>query len=45
MATEEEGADAALTVWERNGSWTDDWEAVSLQLTGLQHGYEKIQYL
>lgn len=45
MATEEEGADAALTVWERNGTWTDDWEEVSQQLTGLQHGYEKIQYV
>lgn len=45
MATVEEGADAALTVWERNGTWTDDWEEVSQQLTGLQHGYEKIQFV
>lgn len=41
MATIEEGADTVLTVWERNGTGTDDWEEVSLQLTGLQQGYEK----
>lgn len=45
VATEEEGADVVLTVWERNGTWTDDWEEVSLQLRGLQHGYDKIQYV
>lgn len=41
MASVEEGADTVLTVWERNGTGTDDWEEVSLQLTGLQNGYEK----
>lgn len=41
VATVEEGADTVLMVWERNGTGTDDWEEVSLQLTGLQQGYEK----
>lgn len=41
VATVKEGSDTALTVWERNGTRTDDWEEISLQLTGLQHGYEK----
>lgn len=41
VATEEEGANAAVQVWERNGPWTDDWEDIALQLTGLRHGYDK----
>lgn len=41
MVTEEEGANTAVQVWERNGPWTDDWEDIALQLTGLQHGYNK----
>lgn len=40
VATVEEGADTALTVWEKNGTGIDDWEEVSLQLSGLQHRYE-----
>lgn len=38
VAIEEEGHTAAPLVWERKGSWTDDWEDVALQLTGLHHG-------
>lgn len=37
---ENETATAPL-VWERNGPWTDDWEDVALQLTGLHHEYVK----
>lgn len=39
VAIEENGTNSAPLVWERNGQWTDDWEEVALQLTGLQHGY------
>lgn len=39
VAVEENGTNSAPLVWERNGQWTDDWEEVALQLTGLQHGY------
>eukprot|EP00066_Takifugu_rubripes_P026763 XP_011616029.1 PREDICTED: leukocyte tyrosine kinase receptor [Takifugu rubripes] len=39
VAIEEEGQTAAPLVWERKGSWTDDWEDVALQLTGLHHGF------
>uniref|UniRef100_A0A3Q1FAG1 Tyrosine-protein kinase receptor n=1 Tax=Acanthochromis polyacanthus TaxID=80966 RepID=A0A3Q1FAG1_9TELE len=39
VAIEENGTSAAPLVWERNGQWTDDWEAVALQLTGLQHEF------
>lgn len=39
VAIEENGTNAALLVWERHGQWTDDWEVVALELTGLQHGY------
>uniref|UniRef100_A0A671YU96 Tyrosine-protein kinase receptor n=1 Tax=Sparus aurata TaxID=8175 RepID=A0A671YU96_SPAAU len=39
VAIEENGTNSAPLVWERNGQWTDDWEEVALQLTGLQHGF------
>uniref|UniRef100_A0A3B3BNF5 Tyrosine-protein kinase receptor n=1 Tax=Oryzias melastigma TaxID=30732 RepID=A0A3B3BNF5_ORYME len=39
VAIEENGTNAALLVWERHGQWTDDWEVVALELTGLQHGF------
>lgn len=42
MAAVEEGTDTVLMVWERNSAGTDNWEEVSLQFTGLQHGYGKI---
>ncbi len=41
VAIEENGTTTAPLVWERNGQWTDDWEDVALQLTGLHHGYVK----
>uniref|UniRef100_A0A8C4HWV6 Tyrosine-protein kinase receptor n=1 Tax=Dicentrarchus labrax TaxID=13489 RepID=A0A8C4HWV6_DICLA len=39
VAIEENGTTNAPLVWERNGQWTDDWEDVALQLTGLHHGF------
>ncbi|XP_070698288.1 tyrosine-protein kinase receptor isoform X1 [Pempheris klunzingeri] len=39
VAIEENGTTTAPLVWERNGQWTDDWEDVALQLTGLHHGF------
>ena len=39
MAIEENGSTTASLVWERHGQWSDDWEAVGLELTGLQQGY------
>lgn len=39
VAIEENGTNAALLVWERHGQWTDDWEAVALELRGLNHGF------
>uniref|UniRef100_A0AAV2JEN9 Tyrosine-protein kinase receptor n=1 Tax=Knipowitschia caucasica TaxID=637954 RepID=A0AAV2JEN9_KNICA len=27
-------------VWERNGPWTDDWDHVVLQLTGIEHRFQ-----
>uniref|UniRef100_A0A672IBI1 receptor protein-tyrosine kinase n=1 Tax=Salarias fasciatus TaxID=181472 RepID=A0A672IBI1_SALFA len=36
VSVEENGTAAAPLVWERKGPWTDDWEAVALQLTGLR---------
>lgn len=44
VARVEEGTDTVLTVWERNVTGTDDWEELSLQLTGLQHGYRKKEF-
>lgn len=38
VAIEEDETAATPLVWERRGPWTDDWEDVTLQLTGLQHG-------
>lgn len=38
MATVEEGSDTVLAVWERNATGTDDWEELTLPLTGLQSG-------
>ncbi|XP_074548823.1 tyrosine-protein kinase receptor [Halichoeres trimaculatus] len=38
VAIEENGTSAVL-IWERNGQWTDDWEDVALQLTGLHNGF------
>ncbi|KAM6917254.1 tyrosine-protein kinase receptor [Lycodopsis pacificus] len=39
VAIEENGTTTAPLVWERNDQWTDDWEDVALQLTGLHHGF------
>ncbi|XP_068582381.1 tyrosine-protein kinase receptor [Cebidichthys violaceus] len=39
VAIEENGTTTAPLVWERHGQWTDDWEDVALQLTGLHHGF------
>ncbi|XP_034419408.1 leukocyte tyrosine kinase receptor [Cyclopterus lumpus] len=39
VAIEENGTTTAPLVWERNHQWTDDWEDVALQLTGLHHGF------
>lgn len=41
VAIEENGTTNAPLVWERNDQWTDDWEDVALQLTGLHHGCVK----
>lgn len=41
VAIEENGTSTAPLVWERNDQWTDDWEDVALQLTGLHHGCVK----
>ncbi|XP_078134251.1 tyrosine-protein kinase receptor [Sander vitreus] len=39
VAIEENGSATTPLVWERNDQWTDDWEDVALQLTGLNHGF------
>ncbi|XP_028293415.1 tyrosine-protein kinase receptor isoform X2 [Gouania willdenowi] len=39
VAIEENETNSPPLVWERSGPWTDDWEAVALQLTGLQHEF------
>ncbi|XP_060918378.1 tyrosine-protein kinase receptor isoform X2 [Labrus mixtus] len=39
VAIEENGTTTAPLVWEKNGQWTDDWEDVALQLTGLHYGF------
>ncbi|XP_041668611.1 leukocyte tyrosine kinase receptor isoform X2 [Cheilinus undulatus] len=39
VAIEENGTTIAPLVWERNGQWTDDWEDVALELTGLHYGF------
>ncbi|XP_078145677.1 tyrosine-protein kinase receptor [Centroberyx gerrardi] len=39
VAIEENGTAASPLVWERNGQWTDNWQDVALQLTGLHHGF------
>ncbi|XP_049917569.1 tyrosine-protein kinase receptor [Epinephelus moara] len=39
VAIEENGTSTAPLVWERNDQWTDDWEDVALQLTGLHHEF------
>ncbi|XP_069008390.1 tyrosine-protein kinase receptor [Embiotoca jacksoni] len=39
VAIEENGTSSTPLVWERNGHWMDDWEAVALQLTGLDHEF------
>lgn len=41
VAIEENGSATTPLVWERNDQWTDDWEDVALQLTGLNHGCVK----
>lgn len=38
VSLEEEGHSDAPMVWERKGPWTDSWEDVALQLTGIRHG-------
>ncbi|XP_032356168.1 tyrosine-protein kinase receptor isoform X2 [Etheostoma spectabile] len=39
VAIKESGSATTPLVWERNDQWTDDWEDVALQLTGLNHGF------
>ncbi|KAM7375897.1 hypothetical protein PAMP_005659 [Pampus punctatissimus] len=39
VAVEENETATTPLVWERNGPWTDDWEDVALQLTGLHHEF------
>ncbi|XP_063764597.1 tyrosine-protein kinase receptor isoform X2 [Eleginops maclovinus] len=39
VAIEENGTNTAPLVWERSDQWTDDWEDVALQLTGLHHEF------
>eukprot|EP00064_Thunnus_orientalis_P012354 superscaffoldBa00001886_g12389 len=39
VAIEENESATTPLVWERNGPWTDDWEDVALQLTGLHHEF------
>lgn len=39
VAIEENKSASTPLVWERNGQWTDDWEDVALQLTGLHNEY------
>ncbi|KAF7652742.1 hypothetical protein LDENG_00092870 [Lucifuga dentata] len=39
VAVEETGTATSPLVWERNGQWKDNWQDVSLQLTGLHHGF------
>ena len=41
VAVEESDTANSPLVWERNGQWTDDWEDVALQLTGIEHRYEE----
>lgn len=41
VAIEENGTTTSPLVWERDSQWTDDWEDVALQLSGLHHGYVK----
>lgn len=38
VVIEENGTNAALLVWERQGQQMDDWEAVALELRGFNHG-------
>ncbi|XP_034015617.1 leukocyte tyrosine kinase receptor isoform X2 [Thalassophryne amazonica] len=39
VTVEENGTESSLLVWERNGQWTDNWQDVALQLTGLHRGF------
>ncbi|XP_056151361.1 tyrosine-protein kinase receptor [Lampris incognitus] len=39
VAIEENRTAASPLVWKRNGQWTDDWQDITLQLTGLHHGF------
>uniref|UniRef100_A0A673C9L8 Tyrosine-protein kinase receptor n=1 Tax=Sphaeramia orbicularis TaxID=375764 RepID=A0A673C9L8_9TELE len=39
VAIEENGTAATPLVWERNGQWSDNWDDVALQLTGIYHGF------
>lgn len=40
VAVEEADTANSPLVWERNGQWTDDWEDVALQLTGIEHRFQ-----
>ncbi|XP_055015754.1 tyrosine-protein kinase receptor isoform X2 [Boleophthalmus pectinirostris] len=39
VAVEESDTENSPLVWERNGPWTDDWDHVALQLTGIEHRF------
>ncbi|XP_072313820.1 tyrosine-protein kinase receptor isoform X2 [Eucyclogobius newberryi] len=40
VAVEESDTANSPLVWERNGPWTDDWDHVALQLTGIEHRFQ-----
>ncbi|PWA16479.1 hypothetical protein CCH79_00004382 [Gambusia affinis] len=39
VAIEENGTGHSSLIWERQGQSTDDWEAVALEVTDLNHGF------
>ncbi|KAK7904348.1 hypothetical protein WMY93_016955 [Mugilogobius chulae] len=40
VTVEESDTANSPLVWERNGPWTDDWDNVALQLTGIEHRFQ-----
>ncbi|CAL8272966.1 unnamed protein product [Merluccius merluccius] len=39
VSIEENGTSTSPVVWERYGQWADDWQEVTLDLTGLHHQF------
>ena len=37
VSVETNGSSSPVLLWERYGQWADDWQDVSLDLTGLRH--------